>query len=186
MNDAYGIIRTLNSQGALASDMGNFDAADKLFNECLALARKCRDKENVAVALTNLGWTAAMRGEVTAIELCQEAITLFCELGNKLGIAFSLEGVAAGFVLASQSDRAVRLFGSTNNLRKTIDALPGGTHVRYLETIIQQARNTLSNSAFAVAWAEGEVMTKEQAIAYAIGMDSMTDDHANPNHEIKV
>ena len=186
LNDAYGIIRTLNSQGALAFDMGDLDMADELFSACLALARKCRDKENVAMALTNLGWTAVGRGSVTAIDLCQEAITLFYELGNKLGVAFSLEGIAAGFTLASQSDRAVRLFGSANGLRKTIDALPGGTHVRYLETIVQQARNSLSDSAFALAWSEGEAMPMEQAIAYAIDMNNMTDDHAaNAYHEIK-
>jgi tetratricopeptide (TPR) repeat protein len=111
LNDEYGIIRVLNSQGALASDIGDLEAADKLFGECLVLSRKRGDKENMAIALTNLGWTAAMRDDIVAIELCQEAVTLFCDLGNKLGIAFSVEGVAAGFAFGGQSDRAVRLLG---------------------------------------------------------------------------
>ena len=177
LNDDYGIIRALNAQGALALDIGDLDAADKFFAECLALARKCRDKENVAVALTNLGWTAAIRGDRKAIELCQEAVTLFIELGNKLGVAFSLEGVAAGFVIAGQVDRAVRLLGSARSLRKAIDASLGGTHARSLEIIIQQAHSALSDSDFAIAWMEGESMSMEQAIMVAIGLSDLIEDH---------
>ena len=179
LNDSFGIIRALNSQGALASDLGDLDTADKLFNECLTLARECRDKENVAIALTNLGWTAASRGDIKSVELCQEAISLFCDLGNKLGIAFSLEGVAAGFVVAGQVDRAVKLLGSARSLRKTIDAPLGGTHARSLEAIIQQARSALPDSVFAIAWTEGESMPMEQAIMYAIGLTDLIDDHTD-------
>ena len=183
LNDDYGIIRALNAQGALALDIGDLDAADKFFAECLALARKCRDKENVAVALTNLGWTAAIRGDRKAIELCQEAVTLFIELGNKLGVAFSLEGVAAGFVIAGQVDRAVRLLGSARSLRKAIDASLGGTHARSLEIIIQQAHSALSDSDFAIAWMEGESMPMEQAIMVAIGLSDLIEDHPDFNIE---
>lgn len=168
LDDDYGIVRALNAQGALASDIGDLDAADKYFTECLDLARICGDKETVALALTNLGWTAAIRGDSKVIELCQEAVTLFIELGNKLGIAFSLEGIAAGFILTGQSDRAVRLLSSASALRKTIDAPPGGTHARYLEATMQRARKLLADSAFTDAWVEGESMSMERAIAYAL------------------
>jgi len=183
LNDDYGIIRTLNAQGALALDIGDLDAANKYFAECLALARKCRDKENVAVALTNLGWTAAIRGNREVIELCQEAVTLFIELGNKLGVAFSLEGVAAGFVIAGQVDRAVKLLGSARSLRKAIDASLGGTHARSLEIIIQQAHSALSDSDFEIAWMEGESMPMEQAIMVAIGLTDLIEDHPDFNME---
>jgi predicted ATPase/DNA-binding XRE family transcriptional regulator len=179
LDDFYGMVRTLNSQGVLAFDIGDLNLADQLFNECMVLARQYGDKENVAVALTNLGWTAALRGQVQAVELCQEAITLFCELGNKLGIAFSLEGVAAGFILAAQAGRAVRLLGSADALRAAIDAPLGGTHARCLEQIIQQGHETLSDPAFAVAWAEGEAMSMEKAIAYAIGVADRMKDYEN-------
>jgi tetratricopeptide (TPR) repeat protein len=156
LNDFYGIIRTLNSQGALAFDMEDLAAANQLFKECMALARKYGDKENLAMALTNLGWTAAIREDVQAVELCQEAITLFFELGNKLGIAFSLEGVAAGLIVAGLPDRAVRLLGSASALRTTIDAPLGGTHARCLEKIMQQAHNILSDSGRGRVYVHGK------------------------------
>ncbi|HEX6036080.1 MAG TPA: tetratricopeptide repeat protein [Anaerolineales bacterium] len=168
LDDSYGIIRTLNGQGALAFDIGDLDTAASLFRECLALARECKDRENMALAITNLGWTAAIRGDETAIGLCQEAMMLFHEQGNKLGVAFCLEGIGAGFTLASQPERAVHLFGAASAIRKMIAALPGGTHGRHVESILQRVRSTLPKETFAPCWAEGEAMSLEQAIELAL------------------
>ncbi len=167
LNDEYGIIRTLNNLGTLAYDKGNLDSADRLFGECLALARKRNDPDNIATSLTNMGWSTAIRGEVTMIGPCREALTLFRELGNKLGAAFCLEAIAAGIALIGQPDRAVRLFGAADALRETISAPLGGANARYLDAMLQPARGGLSETAFASAWAEGKAMTLEQAIADA-------------------
>jgi tetratricopeptide (TPR) repeat protein len=161
-NDTYGIIRTLNSQGALAFDIGDLDTAASLFSECLALARECGDRENMAVAITNLG------DGLAAISLCREAMMLFHELGNKLGVAFCLEGIGAGFALANQSERAVKLFGAANALRKSIAALPAGTHAHHIESILQRVRSALPEAVFASAWSEGETMLLKQAMESAM------------------
>jgi len=168
LNDEYGILRTLNNQGTLAFDMADFDTADKLFGEVLTLARKRNDKDNMATALVNLGWVAALRGGDKAICLCQEALALFRELGHKYGIAFCLEGIAAGIALTGQPYRAVQLFGAANALHETIGTLPSGVNARYLESMLQPARDALSEAAFVSAWAEGETMSLEQAIEYAL------------------
>ena len=168
LNDAYGIIRALNCQGVLAFDMGNLDTAASLFNECLVLARERKDRGNMALAITNLGWTAALRGDETAMGLCQEGMRLYHELGNKLGIAFCLEGVGAGCILVDQSERAVQLFSAANILRQTIATLLGGTHALHVEAMLQRARNALSKETFVSAWARGEALSLEQAIELAL------------------
>ena len=168
LNDAYGIIRALNCQGVLAFDMGNLDTAARLFSECLALARERKDKGNMALAITNLGWTAALQGDEMAIGLCQEAMRSYHELGNKLGIAFCLEGVGAGCILVSQLERAVQLFSAANILRKTIAAFLGGTHALHVEAMLQRARNALPKETFVSAWARGEALSLEQAIELAL------------------
>jgi len=168
LNDENGILRTLNAQGTLAYDMADFDAADRLFGEVLALARKGNDKDNMAVALVNLGWTAALRGDDKASDLCREALALIHDLGSKYRIAFCLEGIAAGIALSGQPRRAMRLFGAANALRETIGALPSGANARYLEVMLQPARDALPEAAFVSAWAEGEAMPLEQAIECAL------------------
>jgi predicted ATPase/transcriptional regulator with XRE-family HTH domain len=168
LNDTYGIIRALNSQGVLALDTGDLDKATNLFGECLALARTSDDRGNVAIAITNLGWTAAIGGDVMAICYGQEALMLYRELGNKLGVAFCLEGIGAGHIVAGQSERAVQLIGAAHALRRTISALPSGTHFHHIETILEKARNTMSDTAFTSAWRAGEAMSLEQAIEYAM------------------
>jgi hypothetical protein len=123
----------------------------------------------MAVAITNLGWTAAIRGDVmAAIGHCQEAMMLFHELGNKLGVAFCLEGIGAGSALANQSERAVKLFGAANALRKSIAALPAGTHAHHIESILQRVRSALPEAVFASAWSEGETMPLKLAMEYAM------------------
>ena len=185
VNNEYGILRALNNQGTLAYDMGELDTAIRLFSEVVDLARKRNDKDHIATALTNLGWVAAIRGDAKAIDLCREAIAMFCEIGNKLGVAFCLEGIGAGFTLAGQPHRAVRLFGAANALRESITALPGGANARYLEALFQPARNALSEEVFASAWAEGEAMPMEKAVAYAIGFVDIINGYADADHEIK-
>ena len=166
--DIYGTIRALNSQGVLALDMGDLDRATDLFHECLTLARTYNDKGNQALALTNLGWTAAIRADKTAVDLCREALMLYHEVGNKLGIAFCLEGIGAGFTIANQPERAAELFGAAYALRQVLAALPSGTHARHLESIVQKARDSMSTSDFAAARAKGEAMSLDVAIEHAI------------------
>lgn len=168
LEDTYGLIRTLNGQGVLAFDQGNFYTAYDMFSGCLAIARAYKDKGNIALAVTNLGWTAAMRGDETAIGLCREAMLLFSELGNKLGVAFCLEGIGAGFTLANQPERAVQLFAAAHALRKAIAALPGGTHARHVESILQIVKDSLPEATFASVWAEGESLSLEGAISRAL------------------
>jgi non-specific serine/threonine protein kinase len=168
LDDTYGIIRALNSQGVLALDMGDLDRAADLFYECLSLARAYNDRGNQALALTNLGWTAAIRADEIAVALCQEALMLYREVGNKLGIAFCLEGIGAGLTIANQPERAAQLFGAAYALRQAIAALPSGTHARHLESTIQKARDSMSASEFAAERSKGESMSLDVAIEHAI------------------
>jgi predicted ATPase/DNA-binding XRE family transcriptional regulator len=168
LNDEHGILRTLNNQGTLAYDMANFELAERMFLEVLTLARKRNDKDYIATALINLGWAAAIRGDSKASDLCKEALTLVRELNSKYSLAFCLEGMAAGMALQDHPDRAVRLFGATNALRKSISASLSGANLRYLEAMLQPARNALPAEAFAAAWAEGEAMSIEEAIELAL------------------
>ena len=168
LDDINGIIRALNGQGVLALDRGDLETAADLFNECMTLASAHNDRGNTALALTNLGWTAAIRADEMAVAFCQEALMLYREAGNKLGIAFCLEGIGAGFTVANQPERAAQLFGAARVLRQAIAALPSGTHALHLESVIQKARDAMFESDFALAWAKGESMSLDMAIDYAM------------------
>ena len=75
-----------------------------------------------------------------------------------------LGGVAAA---RQQPERAARLFGAAIEDNTLISVMEPAEQAD-TERCIAAARAQLDETVFAVAWAEGQAMTLEQAIAYAL------------------
>jgi hypothetical protein len=81
---------------------------------------------------------------------------------------FGQELMAVAAAERGQFERAARLFGADQALR---DATGSTMNVRWREVRergLASARSALGEGPFAVIWAEGHAMTREQAIAYAL------------------
>lgn len=77
--------------GALARHQSDYAAADRLFQECVAIRRLLGDDLGVAMALNNLGANAYDKGEyVAARAYFEESLTLRRRLGNKRSTAATL------------------------------------------------------------------------------------------------
>jgi predicted ATPase/DNA-binding XRE family transcriptional regulator len=168
IDDETGISFVLHQQALLAHSMGDAPAADRLFDEALALARKRADARTTAWVLISMGWVAGWRHDQAVLTRCGEALVLSCELSSKVGVAFCLEGIGSGLAANGQAAQAACLFGAASALREAIDAPLSPLNVRWLEAMIQPARNFLSEAAFASAWTEGRSWSMEQAIARAL------------------
>jgi tetratricopeptide (TPR) repeat protein len=80
--------RALNGAGVLASEQSDYQRAQRLLNESLALFRELEDKHGTAIALRYLGRVMLYSGDYErAIVLLQESLVLFRELGEKQSIA---------------------------------------------------------------------------------------------------
>ena len=64
--------------------------------------------------------------------------------------------------------RAARLFGAAEALRESVCVPLPRVHCADYERDVAAARTQLDEATFAVAWAAGQAMTLEQAIAYAL------------------
>jgi DNA-binding CsgD family transcriptional regulator len=88
-------------------------------------------------------------------------------MGDKEGIASSLEGLAGVAQGQGQPLSAARLYGAAAALRNAIGApLPPTDRVSY-ERMVDNLRVQLDAATFEAAWAEGQAFTLEQAIAAA-------------------
>jgi predicted ATPase/class 3 adenylate cyclase len=86
-------------------------------------------------------------------------------------IVQSLDGLAAVAGGLGQPVRALRLAGAANALgRSALQIAP--QERREIDRLVESARQVLAEETAAAAWAEGEAMTEEQAIAYALREDS--------------
>ncbi|MGA9969204.1 MAG: protein kinase [Candidatus Acidiferrales bacterium] len=88
--------RALFSAGVLASEQGDYVAADNLMGEGLEVARKMEDKQGVAVSLNAMAVNARDRGDLeVAHALFEESLERWRELGDQKAVARALSNLAS-------------------------------------------------------------------------------------------
>jgi non-specific serine/threonine protein kinase len=135
--------------------------------ESLAVWRETGEKQTTIVSLVTQAGIARTDGDlVTARSLLQDALKIGRELDSKPHVALGL--VALGCVEAAEGrmEGAARLFGAQWVLRRGL-SLPPAVQADY-EHYAAAARATLGDAAFRAAAWEGEAMSLEQSIAYAL------------------
>jgi predicted ATPase/serine/threonine protein kinase len=99
--------RALFSAGVLASEQGDFAAADALILESLEIGRKLGDTQGVAVTVNARAVIARDRGSLSlAHSLFQESLTLWRELGDLKAIARALSNLASVLKMQGEYDLA--------------------------------------------------------------------------------
>jgi predicted ATPase/serine/threonine protein kinase len=97
--------RALFAAGALASEQGDYAAADALIGESLEIARQSGDKQAAAVSLNALAVIARDRGDLpVARSLFEESLVLWRETGDQKSVARSLSNLAN--IVKMQGDNA--------------------------------------------------------------------------------
>jgi non-specific serine/threonine protein kinase len=106
------------------------------------------------------------------MSLLKESLMLGCELDDKLSIASVITEL--GYVADAQRQpaRAAQLLGAAEALRSVMGiSLSNAERIDY-DRRVSALCTYLGEETFSTAWAMGQAMTLEQAIAYAL------DEHA--------
>jgi hypothetical protein len=158
----------------IAMDMGDLPLARSRFEESLAIDRKYGDEWGIAVDTTNLGVALLESGDSEGGgDLIREALTLFNRLGDKDGVAECIEGMVGVNAAEGRPIVAARL--SAAAARQRVDhgiAMPPADELRY-RGYLDSVKAQIDAESFARALKEGEEMTLEQAVRYAV------EDHAS-------
>jgi tetratricopeptide (TPR) repeat protein len=167
LGDKRGLARALLCSGDLARKEGDRRRARRLYEECLAVERELGNRgEAILGALANL---AADEGDhVEARRLWGMSLAERQQIGHFHTIAGCLEGFAYLCSKQGQAERAAQLLGAAEGLREAVrSSLPLRDRADH-ECAASGARAALGEEAFARAWAEGQAMTREQAVAQAL------------------
>ena len=170
--DLLGEAGTLGALGIVAMAQGDVVTAQSLVNQSLPLMRAAGDPRYLKEFLLMAGTVRLRRGDV------QQAYTLFSESlhlwdstedqENTAGIRWSLIGLAEVATARGQAERAGRLLGAAETLSpRLLNSFEEMSAIN-LDQEIAQVRTRLDQAALEAGRAAGQVMTKEQAISYAL------------------
>jgi hypothetical protein len=121
-------------------------------------------------ALYNRGRIAHAQQEYDrAVSDYRESLRLNACLGERSGIIGVLNALAAIAVTAKQMpQRAVHLLSAVAHLRQLFAFTIPAAEYAEEEALLNAARTALPPEAFTGAWATGQEMTVDQAVAYAV------------------
>ena len=175
------IANSLYYLGLLAWTTGEFEQARRIYTEALDNYREAfvnyRTSPNIfnkAGVLCELGKVALARGEIIlAEEQFAKALEInplihYSDWENREPVMLTLEATATLAAAQGILERATCLLGATEawHARFYHSRTPRERQER--EACIAALRAAMAEQAFAAAWAEGETMTQEQAVAYAL------------------
>jgi len=159
----------LTDQGRLALARGDAARALVLVEEGLALYRRLGDQWGIARALAALGRGALARGDTArARAVYEEGLALYRRMDEKAGVATCLEGVAGLAWAGDQPGRAARLYGAAAAVRAAIGAPLPRTEQLTSQRTLAAIRSALGDDAWGRAWAAGQALPLERAIAEAL------------------
>jgi predicted ATPase len=169
-DDRTWIGATLANLGITSWYQQDYATARASYEEALAIARESGDRRTIAAALGNLGELAEDEGEYDrAFALQRESLGIFRDLSDKEGIRICLEDMARLELSRGSALQATVLWAGVAAMREMMGlTLEPAEQPRY-ESGLDRARTLLGAESFEKAWQEGQAMSVEQAIEYALG-----------------
>ncbi len=143
--------------------------ARALYQEALATFRVLGERPTVASILDGLGEVAIALGDFGAARTrFAESLALYREMGSTRGIGIALSGFAALAGAEWRAERAVRLAGAATALHQAGGGAIELIRHRGAEDWLQEAREALGAPRADLAWAAGQAMTPDEAVAFAL------------------
>jgi non-specific serine/threonine protein kinase len=152
---------------------GSEQQTESLYRESLAMFQELRCKGGIAAALINVAGCAYRRGDdEQAKALFQSSLMVSQQIGDKDLAVFTLLRLGDIFCRNGESQRGARLLGLVGDLLPSVDygssqKEKDGRMSGY-NSGLAAAHTELGEEDFAAAFAEGQRMTLDQAIAYAL------------------
>jgi predicted ATPase len=166
LDDRRRIAWALHRLGQLALAQGARQRTADLFAEGLVLAREAGDQESTAWLLYDTGLLMLEQHDLAdAAARFGESTRLLYALGAGQGVALNLVGLAAVMIQHQELAQAARLLS-------VAEAQPWITWILTeradYDRTVAVVRARLDEATFAMAWAEGQVMTLEQVVTAAL------------------
>jgi tetratricopeptide (TPR) repeat protein len=166
MGDQTGVARVLWGLGNALFFAKAYADARPLLEEAVALNRKLDDQFGLGWSVHTLGLVTFNSGDVQRARACwNEAIHLFAAAGDVPGMVLQLDNLSVLALSDGDFPRAGRLWAAAS-----AHQVSSGTGLGRLlrEEEGRTGREGLNDDEAELFWAEGQAMSLEQAVAYAM------------------
>ncbi|MCB0124073.1 MAG: tetratricopeptide repeat protein, partial [Caldilineaceae bacterium] len=164
-----GIASALGNLGDVFRCQGKYLEAERALQESLTLFDQLQNVQGKVVTLNSLGRVALAVGQIAeAINHFAASLRLYAVASDKIALLDNLEGMAQVATRNQHDARAITLYGAATTLRHTLHIPLPAIDQRAQEESLTQLRTNVALDTFATAWSQGQSLTLEQAIAYAL------------------
>ncbi|MDQ4129454.1 MAG: adenylate/guanylate cyclase domain-containing protein [Actinomycetota bacterium] len=162
--DRLGVARVQWARATIDLISGDFETAAREMDRSLAVTREMGDRFLSGWNMWGLGMAAYLEGDFpTARAFWRRGLELFAEDRDHSAIVFHLESLASLAAAEGASERAARLTAAARALR-----VSRGTVLDDSFVARPAPEKDLGPETFAAAWAEGQAMTVDEAVSYAL------------------
>lgn len=169
-----GVAAALNTMGSYFRAKHRLEEAQSHHRKAREIYESVGDRWSVGTTLYRLALLTFAQGDtLQAKQLLVESIALAKEVGDRRGIMKCLKLLAENTADTSNLGRAVTIWRGAARIGGTLDA------EKDLPPPMQDIRTRIGDTAFAEAWAEGEMLSEEGIISLAL--DSVNEQSAAKN-----
>jgi tetratricopeptide (TPR) repeat protein len=173
LGDLVNVAYSLNNTGVAARKLDDLAGAMSHYQQALDLFRQVGEQWGIAASLNNMGLIARQHGDyATAQTYYRKSMALWREMGDKQCVLESLEGWADLAMAQDDLQRGTRLFGAVHAARLLLKMPVEAADQESQASLLAHARARLGEDAFQTAWSDGETMTLDDAIRYALAYGS--------------
>ena len=170
LGDKTGMAQALTNLAILANEAGDYDRAQEAIEEGLAICQETGEILRKFVLLSNLAFTVYYLGQYERSKrLHQQYFSWMFEVGSKHQALTSIASLAGPLCKLGKPEKAARLLGASTLLLVQLGADFDPVDTPFIAEYTADVRAQLDAATFEAAWAEGQAMTLEQAVAYVLG-----------------
>ena len=148
---------------------GDYEQAYTLLQEALVSAQESGNRMSYLWLRVRLGYAALRAGNLEeAHDILIETAQNFHKDGYTIGAVFALEGMAALYVVVGRPESAARLIGWADAIRKKINDTRLNLEQADVNKVIAACLAKMGEVAFSDAYDEGQKMTLDEGVAYAL------------------
>ena len=163
-------VNPLHMLAAAARVEGDLGQAKAFYRENLALNRELARPDFVSAELENLGALEVLDGNISeAVPLLRESLEMAHKRGDRYLAPYGLVWLGRVAFAQREPARAAKLFAAAKAQFDATGLAMDPDEAPEYEKGLTAIRESLDDAAFSAAWSEGEKMSLDEAVAFALG-----------------